>query len=182
VRASYACGVLAFISILNCQNVRCQQQPKFVLDSTKPFAYIQFDHTGPRVPEFDDEPSKGLWLRLVNNSTLPILVRVHSSQTARDRTIVEDVVKAFEIRRITESGVRDYGPMPMGYASASDVAGTERIDPGKDFVFSVPTNHVAPAWYLQVPFQFDLPPTKHSAAQPICYAAFEWDDIPKDSR
>jgi hypothetical protein len=159
-----------------------QTAPKLTLDTTKPFAYIEFDHTGHRVPEADDEPSKGLWLRLVNNSVFPILVRVHNSQTVSDRMIIEDLVTAFQIRRIPKSGFVDYGPMPMGYTSASDVAGTEKIDPGKEFLFSVPTNHVAPAWYLQVPFQFDLPPTKHGAAQPICYAAFTWDDIPEKLR
>jgi hypothetical protein len=110
----------------------------------------------------------------------PILVRVHNSETVKDRTIVEDVVTAVQIRRIPSAGLVDYGAKPMGYTSALDVAGTEKIDPGKTFLFSVPANHVAPTWYVQVPFQFDLPPTNH--AQPVSYAAFEWGDIPEKSR
>jgi hypothetical protein len=151
-----------------------------VLNATKPFVYIEFDHIGQRIPEVDDESPRGLWLRLVNNSVFPILVRVHNSETVKDRTIVEDVVTAFQTRRIPRAGFGDYGAKPMGYTSALDVAGTEKLDPGKTFLFSVPTNHVAPTWYVQVPFQFDLPPTIH--AQPVCYAAFEWEDIPEKFR
>lgn len=181
MKVVWLCCVLLLLSAVDCGEVRCQNQPKLALDSTKPFAYIEFDHTGQREPEAPDEPSRGLWLRLVNNSVLPILVRVHNSQTVADRTIVEDVVTGFQIRRIPKSGFFDYGPMPAGYTSASDVAGTEKIGPGKELMFSVPINHVAPAWFLQVGFQFDLPSVEHGGAQPVCYAGFDWDDIPEKS-
>jgi hypothetical protein len=181
MRVRYLCCALALISLATSPGARCQSQSKLVLNTTRPFVYVEFDHIGQRVPEADDEPPRGLWLRLVNNSVFPILVRVHNSETVKDRAIVEDVVTAVQIRRIPKEGFADYGAMPTGYASALDVAGSERIGPGKVLLFSVPINHVAPTWYFQVPFQFDLPPTKHGA-QPVCYVAFEWDNIPEKSR
>jgi hypothetical protein len=39
-----------------------------------PFVYLIFDHIGPGVPEFDGEPPTRIWLRLVNNSSLPMEV------------------------------------------------------------------------------------------------------------
>jgi hypothetical protein len=174
-------GAVALLAILNCHEALAQTAPQLARDTTRPFAYIQFDHAGPRQPESSDEPPRGLWLRLVNNSVFPITVRVRNSGTDPDRTIVEDII-APEVRRIPKSGPVDYGPMPKGYASAVDVVGSETVNPGKDLLFTVPVNHVAPGWFLEVPFQFDLPPAKGGAAQPVCYAAFTWEDIPEKSR
>jgi hypothetical protein len=173
-----AVGLLGLIS---CHAARPQTNPKLALDTTKPFVYIEFDHTGPREPLRPDELARGLWLRLVNNSILPIIVRAHSSITDPDMTILEDVITP-QMRTIPKSGLPDYGPMPRGYATGSDVTSLLTVNPGKEVLFSVPVNHVGPGWFLQVPFQFDLPPAKGGAAQPVCYAAFTWDDIPEKSR
>jgi hypothetical protein len=48
----------------------------FVIDSSKPYAYVEFDHIGRRTPARDKEVAEGIWLRLVNNSPAPIKVRV----------------------------------------------------------------------------------------------------------
>lgn len=53
---------------------------------------------------------------------------------------------------------------------------------GRSVRFGAPVNHVAPGWFLQVAFPFDLPPVRDGAAQPVCYAGFDWDDIPEKSR
>ncbi len=173
-----AVGLLGLVS---CHTARPQTAPKLTLDATKPFAYIEFDHTGPREPLRPDELARGLWLRLVNNSVFPIIVRAHDSLTDPVMTILEDVITP-QMRMIPKSGLPDYGPMPRGYASGSDVTSLLTIAPGKGVLFSVPVNHVGPGWFLQVSFQFDLPPTAHGAAQPVCYAAFAWDDIPEKFR
>jgi len=180
MRVRHLCGALALLSIFNCHEPRCQNQPKLALDSTKPFVYIEFDHTGPRQPLEPDEPSRGLWLRLVNNSVLRITLRVHGSPF-NDLLVVQDIITP-QMRMIPKSGLPDYGPMPRGYATGSDVASLLTIESGRQIVFSVPVNHVAPGWFLQASFEFDLPPTEHGAAQPVCYAAFAWDDIPEKSR
>jgi len=95
-------------------------------------------------------------------------------------TILEDIVTP-RIRRIPKTGFVDYGPMPQGYATAADVTSILTLNPGESALFSVPVNHVAPGWFLQVGFQFDLPPVEHGVAQPVCYAGFDWDDIPEKS-
>jgi len=172
---------VALFGMLNCHAAKPQSPPQLSRDTAKPFVYIEFDHSGPREPLRPDEPSRGLWLRLVNNSVLPIIVRAHSSITDPDMTILEDVITP-QMRMIPKSGLPDYGPMPNGYATAAHVASLLTINPGKGVLFSVPVNHVAPGWFLQVPFQFDLPPVKDGAAQPVCYAGFTWDDIPDRSR
>jgi hypothetical protein len=72
--------------------------------------------------------------------------------------------------------------MPHGYATAVDVTSILTLQPGENVLFSVPVNHVASGWFLQVVFQFDLPPVKNGAAQPVSYAGFDWDDIPEKCR
>lgn len=181
MRPGLVFGVVGILAMAMCGTAQPQAAPKLALDTTKPFVYIEFDHTGPREPLRPDELARGLWLRLVNNSVLPIIVRAHSSITDPDMTILEDVITP-QMRTIPKSGLPIYGPMPRGYATGSDVTSLLTINPGKAVLFSVPVNHVAPAWFLQVSFQFDLPPAEHGAAQPVCYAAFAWDDIPEKSR
>jgi hypothetical protein len=53
----------------------------------------------------------------------------------------------------------------------------QTVAPGSDLIFSVPANHVSQYWYMQVPFHFSLPQVQ-SGSQPICYAAFKWEDLP----
>jgi hypothetical protein len=181
MRTRHVLAAVALFGVINCRAARPQTPPQLARDTAKPFVYIEFDHAGPRQPLEDGEPPRGLWLRLVNNSVFPILVRVHGSLTDPEMTILEDVVTP-QIRRMPKSGPRDYGPMPNGYASAVDAASRQTIAPGKEVLFSVPVNHVAPGWFLQVSFQFDLSPAKDGAAQPVCYAAFAWDGIPEKLR
>jgi len=181
MKVRHLCCALALLTAFNCPVAQCQTRPKLALDTTKPFAYVKFDHTGPRQPLRPDEPSQGLWLRLVNNSMLPISMRVHGSMTDPEMTILEDVVTP-RMRTIPKTGFVDYGLMPHGYATAADVTSILTLQPGENVLFSVPVNHVAPGWFLQVAFQFDLPPVEHGAAQPACYAGFDWDDIPEKSR
>ena len=157
--------------------IESQTTAKLALDATKPIIYVKFDHAGPRQPVQEGEPSKGLWLRLVNNSVIPIVVRANGSATDETMTLLQDVVIA-KGGRIPKSGrVRE--KMPSGYAS--DTGSILSIDPGKDLIFSVPRNHVSPSWYMQVPFQFSLSPVKEGV-QPICYAEFTWEDLPETYR
>lgn len=46
----------------------------FLIDPSKPYVYLEVDHFGPRKPLRDGEPDTGIWLRLKNNCTLPVLV------------------------------------------------------------------------------------------------------------
>jgi hypothetical protein len=149
MKVVWLCCVVLLFSVVNCRESRCQNQPKLALDSTKPFVYVKFDHSGPRPPLTPDEPSQGLWLSLVDNSVLPIVMRAHDSLTNPPMTILEDIVTP-QIRMIPKTGFVDYGRMPHGYATAAGVTSILTLKPGESVLFSVPVNHVAPGWFLQV--------------------------------
>ncbi len=50
------------------------QGTDFLIDSTKPYVYLELDHLGARKPLRASEPNIGLWLRLKNNCKLPIVI------------------------------------------------------------------------------------------------------------
>lgn len=181
MRVELALTTLAIAYLLCGEAAPRDPTVQLARDPKKPFVYIEFDHSGARPPQTPNEPLRGLWLRLTNNSTLPIVVRIHSSLDDPNMTILDDVVTP-QSRTIINSGDLSFGPMPNGYASAAHVSSSQAIAPGKSVLFSVPVNHVSPGWFLQVPFQFELPPVEHGANQPVCYVPFTWDDIPEEAR
>ena len=150
-----------------------QTATKLSLDIAKPIVYIEFDHAGMRTPVQDGEPSKGFWLRLVNNSAIPIVVQANSTSTDPNMTILSDIVVAVQRKMPKTGSIRQ--KMPSGYGS--DTGTPLTIEPGKSLVFSVPANHVSRTWSMQVPFQFSLPAVKQGV-QPLCLAEFTWEDIP----
>lgn len=165
---------ISFVVVAQTSGTEPPAAARLVLDATKPLVYIQFDHAGPRKPVEDGEPAEGLWLRLFNNSTLAIIVQANGSETDPSMNILSDVITPRR-KRVPKSGING-DKMPAGYAS--DVGTALIIASGKDVLFSVPSNHVSENWYLQVPFQFDLPPVKQGS-QPVCLAGFTWEDIPR---
>jgi hypothetical protein len=50
----------------------------FVVDKSKPYVYLRFDHVGPRKPVQDGEGNVGLWIRVVNNCRIPIVLQSFS--------------------------------------------------------------------------------------------------------
>jgi hypothetical protein len=47
---------------------------EFVLDPTRPFLYLEFDHAGPSTHPAADEDSKRIWLSMVNNCKIPVRI------------------------------------------------------------------------------------------------------------
>jgi hypothetical protein len=173
-------GIMILSVAVSPQTTKSQTTAKVVLDTTKPIVYLQIDHAGPRKPAEDDEPARGLWLRLVNNSVLPIEVKTDG--TDPDGNMVVPDIVAPRFRPLPKSGPRP-GParMPQGYFSGSDVYHLQIIDPGKDLVIVLPANHLAYGWNIQIPFQFKLPAVKQGE-QPLCYAIMVWEDLPESYR
>jgi hypothetical protein len=173
---------LCYAAVISGLTVCCLAQsgptPKLVLNETKPIVYIELDHIGPRPPVEDDEPDRGLWLRLVNNSVVPIEVHPMGTSTDPELTLIPDEIVG-RWARIEESDAPE-PKRPMGYA-AGHIVSTELIQPGKGLLFSVPVTHVGRSWYMQVPFRFHLPPIKHGT-QPLSYAQFTLEDIPENMR
>jgi hypothetical protein len=50
------------------------QNSSFVIDSSRPCVYIEFQRVAKRKPLSDEEVSTGVWLHLKNNSRVPIRV------------------------------------------------------------------------------------------------------------
>ena len=48
--------------------------PDFLIDPSKDYVYLEFDHLGSRERIGGDEVSQGLWIRLVNNCRVPVVV------------------------------------------------------------------------------------------------------------
>ncbi|MGO9228619.1 MAG: hypothetical protein ACLQKA_05320 [Bryobacteraceae bacterium] len=176
-KAHLALGLGLSLVHLAAAQIPAGRTVNLALDSAKPFVYIAFDHAGPRQPVEQGEPDQGLWLRLVNNSALPIEVRANGTATDPDMTILPDTITRRMVPISMSSAVRE--KMPRGYSSTMGTL--IMIEPGKSLVFSVPANHVSAAWFLQVPFNFSLSPVKEGV-QPVCLAAFVWEDIPEPYR
>jgi hypothetical protein len=173
---------LCYAALISALTVCCLAQsgptPKLVLDKAKPIVYIELDHIGPRPRVEGDEPDRGLWLRVVNNSVLPIEVQTMGTSTDPELTLVPDEIVG-RWTRIEESDAPE-PKRPMGYV-AGHLINTELIQPGKALLFSVPVTHVGRSWYMRVPFQFHLAPIQRGT-QPVGYAPFTLEDIPENLR
>jgi hypothetical protein len=166
-----------------------------VLDESKPYVYLQFGHVGPRQPYQSSDGSAGLWIRVVNNCRVPIVFSgVNAPPGTPGVILYDDVVeqkqfldvysrsdkKAMAERRnrarLRRSMLRR---KPAGYTA--EVRGIIRVQPGQIIEFSVPRNHVAEFWHLQVKFALDIQ-SWSVAAGPFTYLTFSEHDIPEEVR
>ncbi len=162
-----------------------------VIDQSKPYVYLKFDHIGPRKPIQSGESRTGLWLRVVNNSRIPIVFASLSVPTGELGVgLMDEVIEIEPTLQISSSPGdereiqrrekrRRSKHRPAGYTS--EIAGILRMPPGTDILFSVPLNHVDDDWYMRVKFALDLDQSSVSVG-PFTYLPFyEW-DIPKELR
>lgn len=163
----------------------------FLIDPSKHYVYLKFDHVGDRKPLSPEEPSKGLWLRLVNNCRIPIIVAIFNTGTADPGIGVFDQVVSVAVKGpvlhfggLAEGGAKSAGPpqggAPQGY-SPPDVFSTTTVAPGESLLFSVPLNHVGPSWGMQVRFYLDFPGHFYGTG-PYTIVSFDWQDIPEKFR
>jgi hypothetical protein len=72
-----------------------QDYSKFLIESNKPYVYLEVDHIGPRKPLRNDEPNTGIWMYLKNNCKLPIVVLVIGNPVAKSKdaiTLADEIV------------------------------------------------------------------------------------------
>jgi hypothetical protein len=164
-----------FVLLLCSANPASQAQTAergFVIDASRPYAYVKFDHIGKGVKRSDEEPDLRIWLRLTNNCGLPIMVRTTGvpDGVLEDEEGVMDIIVAIEPPRGPEViGTRRAdgtvvgrepfvkakpGELPHDYWF--EVGSRQAIEPGTDLLFSVPINHVGPRWSFEIPFEFDV--------------------------
>ncbi len=161
---------------------------KFVIDQSKPYVYLKFDHIGPREPLGKGENNTGLWLRVVNNCRIPIVFRSEGMPNDEPGVVLEDEVVAEEpMLTIFDKTPQELEAMeherllrlkhkPAGYSF--ETFGVARVQPGQDLLFSFPLNHVDEDWYMVVKFALDLRGSSASLG-PFTYLPFHKWDIPK---
>jgi hypothetical protein len=163
----------------------------FLIDSSKDYVYLKFDHLGRRERLGGDEVSKGLWIRLVNNCRVPVIVATFDPGTGDPGSgIYDEVVPAAAKGPILHSEGGQKKPlrssrltsakMPKGY-SLPDTFSTASISPGESILFSVPANHVSPSWSLEIRFYLG-PPGSLFGSGPYSVLSFDWVDIPEQFR
>jgi hypothetical protein len=155
---------------------------RFVIDESMPYVYLAFDHFGKRKPIGRDEDFRGLWLRLVNNCSLPIRTDTFEPETGDPGVgILDDVIVPSNILITSnyQSGDEAQQTPPRGYSR--DIVTTTVVAPGSSLLFSVPANHVTEKWYLRVRFQLE-PPGRPTGPQPYSFVDFTWTMIPPKER
>lgn len=148
---------------------------QFVIDESKPYVYLVFDHIGDRKPVSEREGSKGLWLRLVNNCGLPIKISVFDLGTGDLGVGVnfEVVPAGGRFAPDEEHHMKE----PFGYNV--DIGTLITIPPKGDLLFSVPAESVTKQWSIKVRFDFDIPGPKLGGYHPYAVADFTWSRIPE---
>jgi hypothetical protein len=184
-------SVILFILFVASAFAQNEGARTFVIDQSKPYVYLKFDHIGPRKPILKGEDSTGLWLRVVNNCHIPIVFASFNMPIGEHGMgLMDEVVESEPMLQISSSPeepkeskrraeLRNSKHKPDGYSS--ETAGVVRVQPGNDILFSVPLNHVDDDWYMRVRFALDLDKSSVSVG-PFTYLPFyEW-NIPKELR
>jgi hypothetical protein len=163
----------------------------FLVDPSKDYVYLKFDHAGSRERLAGDEVSQGLWMRLVNNCRLPVVVATFNPGTNDPGVGIYDMVVPMVAKGPTlrlgsdKNGQRGAsripsGKVPKGY-SLPDTFSTASISSGESLLFSVPANHVGPSWSFEIRFYLELPGT-HYGSGPYSVLSFDLVDIPEQFR
>jgi hypothetical protein len=169
------------------------QKSSFVLDQSKPYVYLQFDHIGPRKPLQKGEGETGLWLRVVNNCRIPIaFLGSNASPGEPGFSLFHDVVaeepymdilysrkEVNDAKKQRKARLLNLKHKPDGYSD--ETSGIIIVQPGKEILFSVPRNHVSDDWFLRVKFALKLNPSS-AAVGPFTYLPFSEIDIPREFR
>jgi hypothetical protein len=180
--------ILILLTLVLAEGAVLHKPIDFVIDQSKPYVYVKFDHAGRRSPLSQQEPSTGLWLRLVNNSRVPITLAIFDAGKDNRGVGVYDEIVAVPpsgVGYVDASGVSHgfpvaSGNVPKGY-SLDEVSSSTSIAPGDSLLFSVPSNHVSESWYFRVEFQLE-PPKQVSGPQPRSFVDFTWTMIPERDR
>jgi hypothetical protein len=110
---------------------------------------ISFDHVVRPAAGRRDVDSAVLFLRIKNNSRVPIQVFAGAPQTgAEGLEVIHEIVPA------SGSAKPDSGWVsPPDRYSPVNESTTVEIQPNTDLLFSVPINHVGPTWLLRITFE-----------------------------
>ncbi len=148
------------------------QPARFIIDESRPYVYLRFDHMGAGVKFAVDEPPERVWFRFVNNCRVRISLSAFGAPDGSPKDevgVMHDVVRdsadlildvsnnppAPDAKR---SDKDEEANMPTGYEF--DVGSRVTIPPGKSVLFSIPVTHLSKLWHIEIPYEFDLPSGK----------------------
>jgi hypothetical protein len=117
------------------------------IDPSRPYVYLTFDHIGEGTPVSDKEPVTRIWLRLTDNSRLPIVVsgRRNAVGGLKDEAFVNNII-------VPEKLPCEVG-MPEGYL-AGDVDYSITLMPRESVLVSFPINFITKDWHIEIGFNF----------------------------
>jgi hypothetical protein len=187
---------LAFVFILLFGTSAFSQELKpanFVLDPSKNYVYLKFDHIGPVKLNPDSKEENYLWLKVVNNCRIPIVFRAQGPPpgypgVSLENEVVEQeplMLFSYSPRELKDSKRQEklrrenLKHKPRG--DSFEVSGVAKVQPGEELLFSVPLNYVDEDWYLRIKFALDLN-NSSEALGPFTYLPFMKWDIPKNER
>jgi hypothetical protein len=186
----FLCLIVLGSLLTTAANAQNGANRSFVLNEAKPYVYIAFDHAGNRKPLGHGETKHGLWLKFVNNCRVPVTLATFELGTGDPGIgVFHDVVpyQAGGVKGIPgpqeqapSKAAREEPPIqamtpPEGYSG--EVSSTTTVVSGESVLFSVPSNHLSPNWYLRVRFMLAVSPSR-IGDQPYSYADFRWEQLP----
>jgi hypothetical protein len=178
---------LALFLALIFPHLQCDTE-SFVIDCKRPWVYLKLERVGDRVPVYANEPRSGVWLRVVNNSRIPIIVGTFDTETPNPGIGVFDEVVSSGLPKGLGTGSDSKDVPQAKYTAAAPPKGyssenysTATIKPGSDLLFSVPINHLGPTWHLEVTFGLDVPGSGYTIG-PHNTVSFFWKDLPEKYR
>jgi hypothetical protein len=151
----------------------------FVLETERPFVELVFDRTGPWAPVFEGESSTGIWLRLRNNCSYPIIVSVLTRPNQNDGVLVAHEVQKVTVGVPLPPSEERPAPTIHGNYLGSDVRNTVEVPPGRALVAGMPIEHITRFTSVRVDFEIRFP-KRASGRQPRMYLEYYWIDLPRE--
>lgn len=164
----------------------------FVIDKSKPFVYLVFDHIGTQKPHYKGDDPKRLFLRVVNNCNIPIRVVVDDANPGLGYLVNHEVLAWPDSSEILMLGnkdeeVRSYQTdresalrhMPKGLSM--ELASLLPVMPGQSLLLNIPRSDVGQYWFIRIEFEFFVQPLP-SGTGPSMYLTFTDAEIPFNKR
>ena len=149
----------------------------FVIAPNRPYLYMRFDHVAKGVRAGQGDSETRYWFQLVNNCRLPVRVRTSGvpngspvGEIGLIYDVVEDRNQGVEIRGTTvptegdntvqepKASKREALQVPIG--NVAHLSSAYLIPPQGTLLFSIPSNHLARQWHIEIPYEFGLPLNK----------------------
>ena len=156
--------LLLFSPGLLAQNIK----DSFLIDKSKPFAYLVFDHIATQKPQYQGDDPKRLFLRVVNNCNIPIRFQVSDANPGPGVIVEHDVLpwpdpsemmilsSPDEVRSYRKDRESALKHMPAEYSI--HLGSLEQVQPGQSLLINMPRNHVSQYWFIRIGFEFFLEP------------------------